>query len=80
MLLARAMVKSPNILILDEPCQGLDKRNRTALMNTVAFLAKETDMTILYVSHKAEAQLDFIKYHLEFVAEDGLPCSFAITE
>ncbi|EDM27966.1 putative molybdenum transport ATP-binding protein modF [Lentisphaera araneosa HTCC2155] len=78
-LLARAMVKSPNILILDEPCQGLDKRNRTALMNTVSFLAKETDMTILYVSHKAEAQLDFIKYHLEFVAEDGQPCSFAIS-
>ncbi len=78
-LLARAMVKSPNILILDEPCQGLDKRNRTALMNTVSFLAKETDMTILYVSHKAEAQLDFIKSHLEFIPEDNPACSFSIS-
>jgi molybdate transport system ATP-binding protein len=78
-LLARAMVKSPNILILDEPCQGLDKRNRTALMNTVSFLARNTEMTILYVSHKAEAQLDFIQSHLEFIPEAMQPCSFSIS-
>ena len=77
-LLARAMVKSPNILILDEPCQGLDKRNRMALLNTVDFLATNTDMTILYVSHKPEVQVNFIKSHLEFIPEDNKPCSFSI--
>ena len=30
-LLARAMVKHPLILILDEPCQGLDKANKAAI-------------------------------------------------
>ena len=77
-LLARAMVKSPNILILDEPCQGLDRRNRTAILNTIEFLANNTEMTILYVSHKPEAQVGFIKHHLNFEAQETGPCKISI--
>ena len=69
-LLARALVKSPNILILDEPCQGLDERNRLTLLNTINFLAQNTPMTILYVSHKPEAQLACLTHRFEFVPTD----------
>ena len=69
-LLARALVKSPNILILDEPCQGLDERNRATLLNTINFLAEKTPMTILYVSHKPEAQLTCLTHQLEFVSNE----------
>ena len=69
-LLARALVKAPNILILDEPCQGLDERNRLTLLNTINFLAKNTPMTILYVSHKPEAQLACLTHHLQFIPND----------
>jgi molybdate transport system ATP-binding protein len=52
-LLARAVVKSPRILILDEPCQGLDRRQRRLVLDTVDRIAAAGASTILYVSHHA---------------------------
>ncbi len=50
-LIARAMVKSPEILILDEPCEGLDPANRRAVLALVDRIGFESDASILYVSH-----------------------------
>jgi len=50
-LLARAMVKSPELLILDEPCQGLDQGNRQFLLDMVETVAERTATTLLYVTH-----------------------------
>jgi molybdate transport system ATP-binding protein len=52
-LLARAMVKSPLILILDEPCIGLDNEHRQKILLLVDQIAKRGDCHILYVSHSA---------------------------
>jgi molybdate transport system ATP-binding protein len=57
-LVARAMVKHPPLLILDEPASGLDDDNVllfTALINKIA---AETTTAILYVSHRPEAGLE----------------------
>ncbi len=50
-LLARAMVKKPSILILDEPCVGLDDAWRQLVLDVVDRIATTTPTQILFVSH-----------------------------
>jgi len=50
-LLARAMVKYPAILILDEPCVGLDDYYRALILGIVDRIAQTTSTQILFVSH-----------------------------
>lgn len=52
-LIARALIAKPEILVLDEPGTGLDVYAREHMLNTVRELA-ESDMTILYVTHYPE--------------------------
>jgi molybdate transport system ATP-binding protein len=54
-LIARAMVKSPVLLMLDEPCDGLDIANRDRLLQLLGVIAERTDTNLIYVTHhKAE--------------------------
>ena len=50
-LLARALVHSPEVLILDEPTIALDPQSREAFYETVQNLNKEKQVTVLLVSH-----------------------------
>lgn len=53
-LIARALFADPEILILDEPCTGLDIYNRSYLFRTIEALSKRKTLTILYVTHYVE--------------------------
>lgn len=57
-LIARAMIKHPPLLILDEPSQGLDDYNVSILTTLINKMARESQTTIIYVSHKKERGLD----------------------
>lgn len=48
-LIARALFNRPQLLILDEPCNGLDVYNREYLFNTLESLSPQ--VTLIYVTH-----------------------------
>jgi ABC-type Fe3+/spermidine/putrescine transport system ATPase subunit len=53
--LARAVARSPRILLLDEPFSGLDPLLRRSLAETLSDLHRERGLTTVYVSHYLEA-------------------------
>ena len=67
-LIARAMIKSPPLLILDEPCQGLDRRNRNRVLELVDLVGQNTTTQILYVTHAAADHLNCLQRELCFEA------------
>jgi len=59
-LIAAAIAKKPKLLVLDEPCQGLDWSNRRTILGLVERVCRVTDLSLIYITH-----------HLE---EESLPC------
>ncbi len=68
-LIARALVKHPALLILDEPLQGLDPLNRQLVRRFIDVLIQQGATQLLFVSHHAEDAPQCITHRLTFVPE-----------
>ncbi|XCP84665.1 energy-coupling factor transporter ATPase [Roseburia hominis] len=57
--IAGVLAMRPKVLVLDEPTAGLDPKGRDEILDQIAYLHKESDMTVILVSHSME---DIAKY------------------
>ncbi|HEY5406267.1 MAG TPA: ATP-binding cassette domain-containing protein [Ginsengibacter sp.] len=64
-LLARALVKNPPLLILDEPCQGLDKQVSAWFITLINDICVRMKKTLVYVSHYEEEIPPCVTYTLK---------------
>jgi zinc transport system ATP-binding protein len=64
-LLARALVREPDMLVLDEPVQGVDVNGQTELYRLISNIRKDHDCSVLMVSHDL---------HLVMAATDRVLC------
>ncbi len=65
-LLARAFVKDPQLLILDEPLHGLDLCNRRLVKDVIETFCQRRNKTMIMVTHYAE-ELTHVITHQKFL-------------
>ena len=64
-LLARALVKNPPLLILDEPCQGLDEEQIQRVKEILNYICLNSQTTLIYVSHYASDIPDCVNQYFK---------------
>jgi molybdate transport system ATP-binding protein len=64
LLIARSMVKHPPLLILDEPCLGLDDMNRQRVLALIEKICAGSETSVIYVNHHPEDKVAGIEHYL----------------
>ncbi|WP_440114535.1 ABC transporter ATP-binding protein [Paenibacillus sp. QZ-Y1] len=77
LLIARALMANPHVLILDEPCNGLDLFSRERLLDSIRELSQKPDTpSLIYVTHHTEEILPIFSHSLLLrrgeIVESGL--------
>ena len=67
--LARALMTSPEVLLLDEPTSALDPETSRSLMKTIHGLSKERQLTIIVATHRVAEASDYAQHAL--ILRDG---------
>jgi len=79
-LIARAMCTVSNVLILDEPTNGLDPNIATQIYKILHKLNKENNLTIIMVTHDVDRSLDYCNRVIEIskgeIIFNGIPSEY----
>lgn len=67
-MISKAMINDPKILILDEPTAGVDKYSKEHFFETIDFLSKKFNVTIIMVTHELKEMeslnIEMTKYEM----------------
>ena len=69
--IARALLSSPNLLLLDEPLTGLDQRLKQQILPFLKMLKQETTLPMIYVTHHIE-ELEYLGAHVLTLEQGSL--------
>ena len=79
-LIARAVVKAPELLILDEPCQGLDARNRKRVLAMVEQIGAETPTNLIVTTHHIDERPTCMTHELRLAKDGAWDCRGLIVD
>lgn len=68
LLFARAIVKNPQLLILDEPFHGMDVANKKRCLKMISTFANQADKSLIFVTHYKEEIPDCVNHIFELAA------------
>ena len=71
-LIARGLSAEPDILILDEPTDGMDLAGESGIMGLIVDLHKESELTILMITHILNLVANFAEKLILIHGEQGL--------
>jgi iron complex transport system ATP-binding protein len=73
-LIARALMSSPTLLALDEPCSGLDIAAREAFLKLLTQIIRTKGPTIIFVTHRIDEVVRAFS-HCMIIREGQVVCS-----
>lgn len=85
-LVARALIGAPQLLIVDEVCQGLDSRHRALVLSLLDTIGRTAGgwLAMLYITHHPDEALPAVTHVLELekgrVAFQGTAADYAVAE
>ena len=71
-MIARALVNNPDILILDEPTVGIDQKSKENFLDLLVYLNTNHNISILMITHEMEILGDYVDK--VFKLKDGVIC------
>lgn len=73
-LIARALVDNPRLVVLDEPTVGVDKQSLAGFLQQLESLRDEKGLTIVMVSHELETVTNHMQVDSVYAMKEGLLC------
>ncbi|KXB35165.1 metal ABC transporter ATP-binding protein [Atopobium deltae] len=70
-MITRALINNPQLLILDEPTAGVDNDSKISFLDTLERIRKERDITTLLVSHELELVCRHVSFDATYKIDAG---------